>query len=135
MDTYEKLIFSNSLGTVSNIKVTVNHKNGSENILLKQISTISYDDKRKAPLFIFLYGIVGTTVIFYILFFAKRNGFTSAVEFIIILLLSPPGLIYVYGYHEILINVDGKNRRYRIKMVKAKEALDFVHAVKEQMVD
>ena len=135
METNEKVLFSNSFGTVSDKRVILNYKKGGEDLPVGQITSVSYQHRRNHIFTIgsFLMAIGGL-----VLLFLSLNNLTGAkalilLFFIAVALLS--GIANWIGHHVIIISAGGKDRKpLKAEMSKTKEGREFVEAVKRTII-
>lgn len=134
MDTNEKIIFSNTFGSVTDKRVILNYKSGTEDIPVGQITSISYQHKRNYFFSIggFLIGGVGLLGIL-------SNVTKAAIGVLVILLLVIIGFLSGVanwiGHHNIVISVGGKDRKpLKAELSKTKEGREFVEAVKRAVI-
>jgi hypothetical protein len=100
MDSDEKIIFTNSFGTVSDKKVIINYKNGSEEISLWQISSVSFVRKRNIPLSL-LYFFIGIVLLKLIFGLSQIPLSVVIIVLILFLFFALVGIAYFIGNHQI----------------------------------
>jgi hypothetical protein len=135
METNEKILFSNSFGSVTDKRIILNYKSGTEDLPVGQITSVSYQHKRNYFFAIggFLISIGGLVAIL-----ANINHLGGAevlivLLFIIVALLS--GIANWVGHHNIQISAGGKDRKpLRAEMSKTREGREFVDAVKRAVI-
>lgn len=132
MDSSEKVVYTNVFGTVTNKRIVLKYKSGSEDILISQISSISLQHKRNY--FSAITSLVlGLIIISYMLLMINSLG---GLEIIFILLFC--GVAFLsslanwVGHHNIIISTSGQNRKpLKVEMAKTKEGLQFVIEAKK----
>jgi hypothetical protein len=135
LDQNEHLKFSNAFGSVTDKRIVLNHKNGSEEIPLGQITSISFQKARNIfmSIFSFLFSIL--IIVYIIAIINSRSSEGSVIVLIasallIISVLS--GIANWIGHHNIVISAGGKDRKpIRVEMSKTREGKDFVNAIRK----
>ncbi|MDP2160597.1 MAG: hypothetical protein Q8K02_08960 [Flavobacterium sp.] len=131
METNEKLIFSNSFGSVTDKRVILNYKSGTEDILLNHISTVSYQHERN---YFFAIGgfLLSVVVLIGILSnLSSLDGTEVLIMLLFVLFSFLSGLANWIGHHNIVISVGGKNRKpLKAELSKTREGKEFVKAIK-----
>lgn len=135
METNEKILFSNSFGSVTNKRIILNYKSGTEDLPVGQITSVSYQRKRN-----YVFGIGGFLICLYglVVMFANINNIGGAevliiLLFLILALLS--GIANLIGHHNIKISVGGKDRKpLKAEMSKTREGREFVDAIKRAVI-
>ncbi len=134
MDGNEKIIFSNSFGTVSDKRIIVSYKNGSEDFPLKQISSVSFERKQNIPLAI-IYFIVGVGLLIYIFSLSQVPGAIVVVGAVLFIFTILVGLAYYVGHYQIKLSVVGKDRKpIKVEVAKAQEGKEFADAIRHQLI-
>lgn len=134
MDNQEKVIFSNSFGTVSDKRVIVNYKNGSEDFPIKQISSVSFERKQNIPLAI-IYFVFGIGVLFAVFNMQEVEGTIIVFALLLFLFFIFVGIAYYIGNHQIRISSAGQNQKpIKVEMAKTKEGKLFSDAIKQQII-
>ena len=134
MESSEKIIFSNSFGTVSDKRVIINSKEGSEDLPLKQISSVSFIQKKNKPLAL-LYFIISIAIL--IPFFTGQNvpGAMIVVALFLFIFCVLVGVAYYLGNHQIKLSAAGKDRKpIKVEMSKTKEGREFSDAIRKQII-
>ena len=131
----ENLMFSNVFGSVTTKRISLNYKNGTEDLPIDHVTSISYKHKRN---FIIAIGscIVSIGAIISLFNHTGAVDFGDGAFIIMVFLLSLLISISCWiGHHDIIISVAGKNRKpIRVMMSKTKEGREFVEAVKKSVV-
>ena len=135
METNEKMLFSNSFGSVTDKRIILNYKSGTEDLPVGQITSVSYQHRRNYVFSIggFLISLGGL-----IAMLANISNIGGAevliiLLFIIVALLS--GIANWIGHHNIQISAGGKDRKpLRAEMSKTREGREFVDAVKRAVI-
>jgi hypothetical protein len=135
LDQNEHLQFSNTFGSVTDKRIVLNHKNGSEEIPIGQITSISFQKARNVfmSIFSFLFSIL--IIVYIVTIINSRSSEGSIIVLIasallIISVLS--GIANWIGHHNIVISAGGKDRKpIRVEMSKTREGKDFVNAIKK----
>ena len=120
MENSEKIIFSNSFGTVSDKKVIVNYKNGTEFLPLKQITSVTFE--RNQNLFLAsIYFIFGICILVFLFDLPKYSGMMFIVALLLFLFCTLIAIAYYIGNHQIKISVAGQDRKpIIVEMAKKK---------------
>lgn len=134
METNEKIIFSNTFGSVTDKRVILNYKSGTEDIPVGQITSISYQHERN---YIFAFGgfLIGGGGLVAMLAISNLGVAEVLVIllFLIIGLLS--GVANWVGHHNIIISAGGKDRKpLKAELSKTIEGREFVEAVKRAVI-
>jgi hypothetical protein len=145
MESSEKLLFSNSFGSVSDKRVILHYKNGTEDLPVGSITSISIENKRN-----YFFAIPGLIISFFFLIVMVINiinisnqtpGMAGAgageilFALIVLLILLPISIIKLIGHYIIQISVGGNNRRpLKIANSKKTEASEFIDAVKKAVI-
>jgi hypothetical protein len=132
METTEKLIFTNQFGSVTEKRVTLNYKSGTEDIPTGQISSVSFQHKRNYFSSIII--LIITIAIFIDIIEQLRNS--SAIETVLLILAFLLLLISCIGswigHHNIVVSVGGQNRiPLKVDLTKTKEGKEFFEAIKK----
>jgi len=131
----EKMLFSNSFGSVTDKRIILNYKSGSEDLPVGQITSVSYQHKRNYFFSIggFLISIGGLVAIFDNSNHLGGSEVLIVLLFLIVALLS--GIANWVGHHNIKISVGGRDRKpLRAEMSKTREGREFVDAVKRAVI-
>ncbi len=135
MEKNETILFSNSFGSVTDKRIILNYKSGSEDLPIGQITSISYKHKRNyffviVSFVIFLGGIIS------IINNINNLGGSEVLiilAYVIIAFLS--SLANWIGHHNIEISVGGKDRKpLKAEMSKTREGREFVDAIKQAVI-
>lgn len=134
MDIKETVRFQNQFGSVSDKRVTLNYKTGSEDISLPQISSVSLQHKRNYFPAIGG-GVLAVAIVFYMIGNLARLG--GAEVLIMILFILFMGLLSVanwFGHHNIIVGSGGQNRKpLKVEFSKTRDGRLFVEAVKNEV--
>ena len=134
MDSNEIIIFNNSFGTVSDKRVIINFKDGSVDVPIKQITSISFKRKQNIPLAI-IYFIVSASTFVFVFNLNQVPGYMIIIALIIFLLFLFIGIAFYIGNHQIKLSTAGKDRKpIKIEMSKTKEGRAFYDAIKRQII-
>ncbi len=132
MDTSEQSIYSNHFGSVSDKRVILNYKSGTEVIPIQQISSISF--QRKRNYFMAISSLIVAVVFIILLLINKASGVEAIIYFILIVFLLISSFANWLGNYVILIGAAGQNRKpLKVEIAKTKEGLEFVEAVKKMI--
>jgi hypothetical protein len=131
----ERLHFSNLFGTVTDKRIVLNYKNGSEEIPKGQITSISFQQERNMFMSIFSF-LFSTVLVFYILYVINlgrtEGGIIVIVAFVLLIISVLSGIANWMGHHNIVISAGGKDRKpIRVEMSKTSQGKEFVNAVKK----
>jgi hypothetical protein len=135
LDQNEHLQFSNAFGSVTDKRIVLNHKNGSEEIPIGQITSISFQKARNIfmSIFSFLFSIL--IILWIVTVINSRSSEGSIIVLIasVLLIVSVlSGIANWIGHHNIVISAGGKDRKpIRVEMAKTREGKDFVNAIKK----
>lgn len=135
METNEKILFSNSFGSVTDKRIILNYKSGTEDLPIGQITSVSYQHKRN---YVFAIGGFLITICGLIAMLANISHIGGAevliiLLFVIVALLS--GIANWIGHHNIQISAGGKDRKpLKAEMSKTREGREFVDAVKRAVI-
>jgi hypothetical protein len=135
METNEKLLFSNSFGTVTDKRIILNYKSGAEDLPLGHITSVSYQRKRNYVFAIvnILIPAVGLNVLHPSVFSDNRGAVLTILMLAIASLFS--GIANLIGHHNIVISAGGKDRKpLKAEMSQTREGREFVDAVKRAMI-
>lgn len=134
MDSHEKIVFSNSFGTVSDKSVIINRKNNSEEISLWQIASISFVRKRNIFLS-FLYFFISIVCLSLIFRSSEINTPVVIIVLMLALFFTLIGIAYFIGNHQIGLEVLGTViKPIKVEMARTKEGRSFAEAIKKQMI-
>lgn len=135
METNEKILFSNSFGSVTDKRIILNYKSGTEDLPIGQITSVSYQHKRN-----YVFAIGGFLICLggLVAMFANISNIAGAevliiLLFVIVAFLS--GIANWIGHHNIIISAGGKDRKsLKAEMSKTREGREFVDAVKRAVI-
>ena len=135
METNDKILFSNSFGSVTDKRIILNYKSGTEDLPVGQITSVSYQHKRN---YVFAIGSFLITIGGLVAMLANISHIGGAevliiLLFIIVALLS--GIANWIGHHNIQISAGGKDRKpLKAELSKTREGREFVDAVKRAVI-
>jgi hypothetical protein len=135
METNEKLLFSNSFGSVTDKRIILIYKSGTEDLPIGQITSVSYQHKRNYFFAIggFLISISGLLATLANISHIGGLEVLIIFTFVIVALLS--GFANWIGHHNIQISASGKDRKpLKVEMSKTREGREFVEAVKRAVI-
>lgn len=135
MENKENIVFSNSFGTVTNKRIVLNYKSGSEDLPVGQITSVAYKHKRNYFLAVgsFILCLGGLIILISQLHIIGGAEVLLLLVFIVIALLS--GIANWIGHHNICIGTGGKDRKpLKAEMSKTRDGRDFVEAVKKVVI-
>ena len=135
METNEKILFSNSFGSVTDKRIILNYKSGTEDLPIGQITSVSYQHKRNYAFAIggFLITIGGLLAMLANIRHIGGAEVLIILLFLIVALLS--GIANWIGHHNIQISAGGKDRKpLKAEMSKTREGREFVEAVKRAVI-
>lgn len=118
--------FTNEFGSITDKKVTINYKNGSEEIILSQISSVSFNYRRN---------YIGISIGLALIVFGAFNVKVGKVE---ALVLAGVGLLVAAANwipeYKLTISVGGVDRKpIKIKNSNKDQGLAFANQLKERM--
>ena len=138
LDQNEHLQFSNTFGSVTDKRIVLNYKNGSEEIPIGQITSISFQKARNKFMSIFSFLISILLIVFIIAVVNSRSPESSIfvlIASVLFVLSVLSGIANWIGHHNILISAGGKDRKQlKVEMSKTKEGFEFVGAVKKVVI-
>lgn len=135
MESNEQILFSNFFGSVTDKRVILNYKGGSEDLPLGQISSVSFQHSRN---YFFSIGGFAMSIIIFAFIIISIDSLGGAevlviLPFVIVTFLF--GIFHWKGHYNIQISAGGKDRKpLRAKMSKMKEGLEFTEAVKRAVI-
>ena len=135
MNIDETSVFKNSFGSVTNKRVVLQYKSGTEEIPIGQISSISFQRKRNYFLSFgsFIIAIILACILGINL--EHTSGVEALLLFLLIIFSLFSGIANWVGHHEILISAGGKDRKaLKVEFAKTKEGLAFVSCLKETVM-
>lgn len=135
METNEKMLFSNSFGSVTDKRIILNYKSGTEDLPVGQITSVSYQHKRNYVFAIggFLISLGGLIAI--LVNTSNLNGAGVLIILLIIILALLSSIANWIGHHNIQISAGGKDRKpLRAEMSKTRDGREFVDAVKRVVI-
>lgn len=134
MENNEKISFSNSLGSITEKRVILNYANGSEDIPISQITSVSFKQKQNKGLSIVLFTLA-IAFLFIPFILLMNTGSLGGPELLISLLICVSCIIFGVklwiGSKAIFISVAGNDRKpLKVSAVKSEEARQFADAIK-----
>ncbi len=135
METKEKILFSNSFGSVTDKRIILNYKSGTEDLPIGQITSISYKHKRNYFFAIISFAVflVGIISIFFNI--NKLGGSEVLIILLYIIIAFLSSVANWIGHHNIHISVGGKDRKpLKAEMSKTREGREFVDAIKQAVI-
>jgi hypothetical protein len=135
LDQNEHLKFSNTFGSVTDKRIVLNHKNGSEEIPIGQITSISFQKARNTfmSIFSFLFSIL--IILWIVTVINERSsegGIIVLIASVLLIVSVLSGIANWIGHHNIVISSGGKDRKpIRVEMSKTRDGKDFVNAIKK----
>ncbi len=135
METNEKMLFSNSFGSVTDKRIILNYKSGTEDLPVGQITSVSYQHRRNYVFAIggFLISLGGLVAMLANIRYVGGAQALITLVGIIFFLLS--GIANWIGHHNIQISAGGNDRKpLRAEMSKTREGREFVDAVKRIVI-
>lgn len=133
MDTSEKIIYSNTFGTVTDKRIILNYKSGTEDIPIGQITSISLQHKRN---YFFAIGSFIAIALVLIPLFVNEYipSSVTIISIIAVLFFILSGIANWIGHHNIIVSVGGQNGKpLKVEMAKTKDGRQFVEAVKKSI--
>ncbi|HAR20619.1 MAG TPA: hypothetical protein DCR46_08145 [Cytophagales bacterium] len=132
----ETNVFKNSFGSVTNKRVVLQYKNGTEDIPISQISSISFQRKRNHFLSFGSFVIAIALACILGIQLENASGVEVLILFVLIVFSLFSGIANRVGHHEILISAGGKDRKaLKVEFAKTKDGLEFVDAIKKTLVN
>ena len=131
METNEKVLFINSFGSVTDKRIILNYKSGTEDLPVGSITSVSYQHKRNYIFAIggFLITIGGLVAILAV------GGAAVLIILLLIIVALLSGIANWIGHHNIQISAGGKDRKpLMAEMSKTREGREFVDAVKRAVI-
>lgn len=136
METNEQILFSNSFGSVTDKRIILNYKSGTEDLPIGQITSVSYQHSRNyvSAIGSFLICLVGFGFGFMLLL-NKGPAVVLLIILLIVILALLAGIANWIGHHNIQISAGGKDRKpLKVEMAKTREGREFVDAVKRAVI-
>lgn len=134
LEQYERLHFSNLFGTVTDKRIILNYKNGSEEIPKGQITSISFQQERNMFISIFSFLISILLISFMAVVInsgSSEGGIIVLIASFLLILCVLSGIANWIGHHNIVVSAGGKDRKpIRVEMSKTREGKEFVNAIK-----
>ncbi len=135
MENGEKILFNNDFGMVSDKRLVLNYKVGSEIIPIKHLSSIQYRYRKR----IFLAILMSLLTIAGIIFAVQNIVFLQEEIRLVMIGLSAIfftiAIFLWIGTRQIIVSVGGINRkRMRVNMKNTLAAKEFVYAVQQSLV-
>jgi hypothetical protein len=135
MDNQNMTAFKNHFGMIKDQMLTLNHKNGTEEIPITKVTSVGFEHHRSL-----FFGIGGLAIGFigaYMMAFEFQHlGGTEVLTgtlFLLIAILG--GIANLIGHHEIRISVSGNDRKpIKVEMSKTKEGVEFVSALRKAIL-
>jgi hypothetical protein len=131
----ERLHFSNLFGTVTDKRIILNYKNGSEEIPKGQITSISFQQERNLFISIFSFLISILLISFMAVVInsgSSEGGIIVLIASFLLILCVLSGIANWIGHHNIVVSAGGKDRKpIRVEMSKTREGKEFVNAIKK----
>jgi hypothetical protein len=135
MESKESLVFSNTFGIVTDKRITLNYRTGTEDIPINQVTSISLQHKRN---YIFAIGgfAIGTIILLFMVSSMRNLGGGEALIILLVSLLGfLIGVTHWIGHHNIVISTGGNDRKpLKVEMAKTREGREFSNAIKKQIV-
>lgn len=130
----EKVIYTNNFGTVTDKRVILIYKSGTEDIPISQISSIAFQHRRN---YFFAIGgfVTGLIAIIFMLGNIEHLPGTAVLMIILLVILALlTGIANWIGHHDIVISTGGQNRKpLKVEMAKTRDGRQFVDAVKKSI--
>lgn len=134
MENSENKIFTSTFGMVTDKRIILNYKSGTEDIPVGQISSISFQHKRNYFFAIGGFAIGIVALIFMLTNLSHLGGIEVLIIIVITILGLLSGLANWIGHHNIVISTSGKNRKpLKVEMAKTRDGRQFVDAVKKAL--
>lgn len=135
MNSEEKLIFNNHFGTVTDKRIIMNYRDGSEDISLSQISSVKYKHTRSYFFAVGGFAVAVSVLIFMLMYLSQMKGEMVLVLVLLIIIGTLSGIANWIGHHEIIISVNGNDRKpLKAEMSKTREGRHFVDAVSKAIL-
>jgi hypothetical protein len=130
MESTERMLFNNVFGSITDKRVILNHKNGQEDILIKQITSVSFKHERNIT-FAILGFIVFLLSLGSLITYRESLTFLGIIVFTTFTIMGLLSSISNWlGHHNIVISVSGNERKpLKVEMSKTKEGKDFIIAI------
>jgi len=126
MDIAEKFVYSNTFGTITDKRIFLNYKSGSESFPLDQVDTVSFLRRRNYFFAVGSFLAVGLTPMYF------ANAITVIIIMLFFMIL---GIANWIGHHNIIVRVGGQKKSpLKVEMAKTKDGKQFVEALKKSIV-
>ena len=126
MDIAEKFVYSNTFGTITDKRVFLNYKSGTESFPVDQVNTVNFLHRRN---YFFAVGSI-LAVALTPMYFA--NAITVIIIILFFMIL---GIANWIGHHNIIVHVGAEKKKpLKVEMAKTKDGKQFVEALKKSIV-
>jgi hypothetical protein len=134
MSTEEKVVFNNGLGTITDKRAIFNFKGGTEDVPIKQITSVSFERKQNIPLAI-IYFAVCLIILFAIGNLHDVQGGVIVFGILGIVFFGLIGVAYYIGNYYIKISTAGQDMPpMKVEMAKTKDGREFTDALRRQII-
>lgn len=127
----EKVVFNNSLGTVTDKRIIFNFKGGTEDVPVRQVTSVSYEKKRN----VLMAGInigIALFILIGIAQFDRVQGSVIVFGILGFLGFGAIGIAHYIGNYYISISTAGTNRPpMKVEMAKTQDGYDFTQAIRQ----
>ena len=133
MANIEEVIFTNALGTITDKRAIFNFKSGTEDVPLKQITSVSFERKQNIPALLYF------ALCFFILYTIGKmdsvSGIVIVLGIILILIFGLTGIAYYIGNYYIKISTAGHDRPpMKVEMAKTKDGREYTNVLRRQII-
>jgi len=135
METNEKILFSNSFGKITEKRIILNYKSGTEDLPVRQITSVSFQHERNIFFAIGSILISFGGIIAIIENFSNLNGMQVLLILLLIVVAFLSGVANWIGHHKIQLSAGGNDRKpLKVEMSKTREGLEFVKAIRKKII-
>ena len=130
----ENMIFSNSFGIVTDKRLIITHKSGSEDVPIKQVTSVSFERNQNRALSV-IYFIAALITVLITLNLRAIGSLEILVALILLIFFILAGISHYLGNHSIRFTIAGKEgKAIKVEMSKTKEGKEFYQAVRKQII-
>lgn len=134
MSENEIIAISNIFGVVTDKRVIIYNPRGVEDIPVKKISSIIFEQKKNK-----LFGVMSTVVAALLLgiitFFSNIPGYVVAIWVLLVSVCLLGGVIFFVGDFQIRIKVEGKGeKKIKVKFARFRQGSEYANAIRKQLL-
>jgi hypothetical protein len=134
MEGEEKVVFNNGLGTITDKRAIFNFKGGTEDVPIKQITSVSFERKQNIPIALF-YFVICLLILYGIGTMNEVQGSLIVIGIVAVVFCGFVGVAYYIGNYYIKISTAGHDRPpMKVEMAKTKDGREFTDALRKQII-